>query len=308
MPKILYFEDDATLAGMFKLKMEREGFEVVYRECPPADPVAFVLEQKPDLIVTDIIMPKMDGFMMTGLLKSNPRTQDYPIFGMSNLGTQEAVDTAISLGMVDYWSGLSRTPAEVVHKIKRILSGDRTREAKASPEPFEVVWSKIVQQRVAPTASIISSAHATTKPLIAFRVFILLSWLAFTLLFFWVFGLFSSRGPSLVENSIFIGIAFAIGLYILWVILSVVNNMIAESYAGLADTKLARRLWWFMALNIIGLVALFLPVFGTSDQPLNIAEHTVDRQWFSFTTVFCFLTLLTLYAVKITFPDKKKVG
>lgn len=130
MSKILYFEDDTVLAGMIRVILERAGFEVVWNENPPTNPVELVLQEKPDLIFTDTLMPKMDGFKMTELLKNDPRTKDVPIFGMSNLGQQEHVNKAIELDMVNYWVSTHYTPTEVVEKIRSILRGKNKQNAK----------------------------------------------------------------------------------------------------------------------------------------------------------------------------------
>ena len=105
---------------------------MIYREYPPQDPVTFVLEQKPDLVFTDTLMPKMDGFTLIHLLKGDARTKDIPIFCMSNLSQKEEVDKIISLGAVDYWINAKHTPTEVAEKIKKIIAGDRSSDASSS--------------------------------------------------------------------------------------------------------------------------------------------------------------------------------
>src|SRR3989338_4107939 len=121
MPKILYFEDDEFIAQMHKIKLEGDGFEIKHCTNPTLDPVALTLKEKPDLIFMDIIMPDMDGFTATKLLKANNKTITIPIFVMSNLAQKEDIEKAISLVMVDYWISAKHTPNEVVNKIRTIL-------------------------------------------------------------------------------------------------------------------------------------------------------------------------------------------
>lgn len=122
MPKILYFESAPFISDMYKRKLEQAGLEVKHFKDTPADPVSLVLEEKPDLIITDIMMPKgMDGFEMTKLLKKNDQIKDIPIVCCTNFGTKEYVEKGLELGMVDYLIMANFMPDELVEKVKSIL-------------------------------------------------------------------------------------------------------------------------------------------------------------------------------------------
>lgn len=121
MPKILHFEDDSFLANMYRVKFTLEGFEYKNYECPFKDPVKLVKKENPDLIIMDIIMPRMDGYHATELLKSDKDTEKIPIFGLCNMGQPEHVKKALDLGMIDYWITAHHMPDEVVNKVKSIL-------------------------------------------------------------------------------------------------------------------------------------------------------------------------------------------
>ncbi len=120
-PKLLHFEDDAFLLGIYAAKFRTKGFDVASYENPSSDPVSIVLKEKPDLIIMDIIMPVMDGYAATRILKQDKRTKDIPIFGFCNLGLPEDIKKALDLGMVDYWVPAEHTPDEVVEKVKSLI-------------------------------------------------------------------------------------------------------------------------------------------------------------------------------------------
>lgn len=122
--KILYFEDDASIAAMYQMKIEQEGFEVKHYLNPPKkneDLVKLVLEENPDLIIMDIIMPEIDGYSATKILKSNTETKDFPVMGISNMGQKEAVDDAVNCGMVDYFISSRLMPSEFADCIKKFF-------------------------------------------------------------------------------------------------------------------------------------------------------------------------------------------
>ena len=123
--KILDFEADQEFLGaMYGAKFEAEGFEYKGYEHPPKDPenlVKLVFKEHPDLILMDITMPVMDGFMATKILKSNPLTKKIPICFLTNVGQEEDAKRAFALGATDYLIRAHYTPTEIVAAIKRIL-------------------------------------------------------------------------------------------------------------------------------------------------------------------------------------------
>ena len=81
-----------------------------------------VAEEKPELILLDIIMPKLDGFSVLKRLKANEATKDIPVVLLTNLGQNEDVDKGQKLGAVGYLVKANLTPSEVVKKVKEFLN------------------------------------------------------------------------------------------------------------------------------------------------------------------------------------------
>ncbi len=123
--KVLHFEDDTFLSGMYMTKFRMEGFDYEPYASPTEDPVSIVIKEKPDLIIMDILMPTMNGFDATTLLKSDKRTKDVPIFGLCNLGQPADIQKALDLGMIDYWVTAKHSPTEVVNRARKILTTNK---------------------------------------------------------------------------------------------------------------------------------------------------------------------------------------
>jgi DNA-binding response OmpR family regulator len=121
MAKVLLVEDDEILHNMYKKKFEYEGFEVV-SAFDGSEGVKKAETEKPDVILMDIIMPKMDGFVAVKKIKKNSAISNVPIVMLTNLGQEEDVNKGRELGADDYFIKANHTPAEIVKKIKDLLA------------------------------------------------------------------------------------------------------------------------------------------------------------------------------------------
>ena len=117
---ILLVEDDETLRDMYTLKIEAEGYKLLTAADGEVG-LALALANHPDVILLDIMMPKMDGFAVLTELKKDEAFKQTPILMLSNLGQQADVDKGKQLGANDYVVKASMTPTQVVAKIKSYL-------------------------------------------------------------------------------------------------------------------------------------------------------------------------------------------
>lgn len=99
--KILIAEDDAFFQKFYTSKLTEKGFEVIL-SVDGEDAIQKITQEKPDLVLLDIIMPKKDGFEVLTAVKANIETQDIPIIVFSSLGQEDDVKKAKSLGAIDY--------------------------------------------------------------------------------------------------------------------------------------------------------------------------------------------------------------
>lgn len=117
--RILIIEDEKPLSHALKLKFSHEGYDVAVAE-DGEEGLKLAKEQSFDLILVDIIMPKLDGFAVLSALKETGNKST--IIVLSNLGQQEDIEKAKKLGVKDYMVK-SNTPisriVEVVNTIMR---------------------------------------------------------------------------------------------------------------------------------------------------------------------------------------------
>ncbi|MFA5135082.1 MAG: response regulator [Patescibacteria group bacterium] len=119
--KILLVEDDKMLADMYITKFTKEGLKVMRAE-DGAQGLAMAKKEKPDLVLLDIIMPKLDGFAVLKELKQDPNTQNTHVLLLTNLGQSEDVEKGKELGADDYFIKANHTPAEIVEKVRYMLT------------------------------------------------------------------------------------------------------------------------------------------------------------------------------------------
>jgi DNA-binding response OmpR family regulator len=118
--KILLIEDDNFLVEMYTTKFELEGFNVVSAEDGQKG-LSLAKTENPDIILLDILMPKMDGFSVLEELKKEEQLKDIPVILLTNLGQKEDVKKGFELGAAGYLIKAHFMPSEVVEKIKKIL-------------------------------------------------------------------------------------------------------------------------------------------------------------------------------------------
>lgn len=118
--KIVLVEDDAFLAGMYVAKLNLENFEV--HLAPDGEKgLKMAQTEVPDIILLDIILPKMSGFDVLKSLKEDPKTKNVPVILLTNLGQRDDVQKGLDLGASDYLIKAHFMPSEVVEKIKKLL-------------------------------------------------------------------------------------------------------------------------------------------------------------------------------------------
>ncbi len=121
MPKtILFIEDESALQKTFGEILSQEGYEII-----PALDGEIGLEmaktKKPELILLDLILPKIHGFEVLKRLKEDAETKEIPVIILTNLEGIGDVDKAIELGATTYLVKARYTLTEVLEKIKKAL-------------------------------------------------------------------------------------------------------------------------------------------------------------------------------------------
>ena len=121
-PKILLLvEDDPLLVTMYQTKFSAEGFQVFTATDGEAG-LQLAKDQKPDIIVLDIMMPKLDGIEVLRAIRQDALLKDIPVLMLSNLSELAKQKEAMELGAKEFLVKANLTPTEVVSKIKQHLS------------------------------------------------------------------------------------------------------------------------------------------------------------------------------------------
>ena len=119
--KILLIEDDSFLLSMYTTKFELENFQVVTAEDGEKG-LKMVMKEAPDIILLDIILPKMSGFEVLKKIKSDEKLRKIPVILLTNLSQKSDIEKGLSLNVNDYIIKAHFTPGEVVDKVKKVLS------------------------------------------------------------------------------------------------------------------------------------------------------------------------------------------
>lgn len=117
---ILVVEDDKFLRDLIAQKLLKEGFDVI-EAVDGEQGVEKIAEEKPDLVLLDLILPGIDGFEVLSKTKENPALVDIPVIVLSNLGQKDDIEKGLNLGAVDYLIKAHFTPGEIIEKIKKIF-------------------------------------------------------------------------------------------------------------------------------------------------------------------------------------------
>jgi DNA-binding response OmpR family regulator len=118
---VLLVEDDEFLAELYSTKLTMEGFTVQVANDGEKG-LKMALAKPPQLILLDIVMPKMDGFEVLAALKKDASTKDVPVVLMTNLSQRDDVTKGLALGATDYLIKAHFMPSEVVKKINEVLT------------------------------------------------------------------------------------------------------------------------------------------------------------------------------------------
>jgi len=121
MPKkILFIEDESALQKTFGEIFRKEGYEII-SALDGEIGLNLAKSKKPNLILLDLILPKMNGFDVLKKLKEDEATKDIPIIVLTNLEGIGDVNKAIELGATTYLVKVQYTLEEVIEKIKKVL-------------------------------------------------------------------------------------------------------------------------------------------------------------------------------------------
>ncbi len=121
MSKIMLVEDDVALRDIYTSRFEAEGYKVVVAS-DGEEALTVAVKEKPDLIILDVMMPKISGFDVLDILRNTPETKNTKIIVMSALSQTADMEKGKSLGANEYLVKSQVTLSEVVEKVQGMIA------------------------------------------------------------------------------------------------------------------------------------------------------------------------------------------
>lgn len=122
MPRVLVVDDDKVIQQLLEVNLELEGYEVV-KASNGEEALKMVQDIRPDLILLDVMMPKLDGREVCRRIKSDPLTAETPIIFLSARAQDMDVNSGLELGASAYITK-PFDPVDLLDTVMRVLSGE----------------------------------------------------------------------------------------------------------------------------------------------------------------------------------------
>ncbi|MDQ5958581.1 MAG: hypothetical protein QG562_400 [Patescibacteria group bacterium] len=149
MAKILLVEDDNNLREIYGERLLAEGYAIVSAR-DGEEALSVAITEKPDLIISDVMMPKISGFDMLDILRQTPETKDVKIIMMTALSQAEDKARADMLGANKYLVKSQVTLEDVARVVHDILEEPQKPEQEKTDTPYQPTTESTVQPVVAP--------------------------------------------------------------------------------------------------------------------------------------------------------------
>jgi len=122
--KVLVVEDESFLRDLLSMKLSKEECVLIHA-FDGDEALTAIEEQKPDIVLLDLVLPSMSGFDVLEKVKKNPDTASIPVIILSNLGQQEDIDRGKKLGAVDFLVKANYSIDEIIVRLKEVLGGKK---------------------------------------------------------------------------------------------------------------------------------------------------------------------------------------
>lgn len=118
--KVLVVEDEEILLTALSEELKQEGFDVVGAK-DGVEGLEKAAAEQPDLMLLDLVMPRLDGISTLKQMKAQDSTKNIPVVILTNLSDYDKISDALSLGAMDYLVKANYRLEELVAKIKTVL-------------------------------------------------------------------------------------------------------------------------------------------------------------------------------------------
>jgi CheY-like chemotaxis protein len=166
MAKVMLVEDDNNLREIYEARLQAEGYEIVPAQ-DGEEALALAVKEKPDLIIADVMMPKISGFDMVDILRTTPETKDTKIIVMTALNQAEDKERAEKVGADRYLVKSQVTLEDVVKVAKEMLGEPLETPAPAAPtDPAAATMTAPIAVSEPPAAPTDPATQSNAGPLV----------------------------------------------------------------------------------------------------------------------------------------------
>lgn len=166
MSKIMVVEDEANLREIYSIRITAEGYEVVSAG-DGEEALAVAVREKPDLILSDVMMPKISGFDMLDILRSTPETANIKVIMMTALSADDQRERGERLGANRYLVKSQVGIEDVVNAIHEVLGDKPVTAPMPAPEAVSAPAPAAPTTEPAPTPAPAAPELATAPDLAA---------------------------------------------------------------------------------------------------------------------------------------------
>ena len=174
MSKIMVVEDDAALREIYSIRITAEGYDVVSAG-DGEEALAMTVREKPDLILSDVMMPKISGFDMLDIIRATPETAHIKVVMMTALSADDQRARGESLGADRYLVKSQVGIEDVINVIHEVLGDKPAQSTNSTPEPAKTSEpAPVPEPAKVPTIETVlasASAQASTNPNPTFNPF-----------------------------------------------------------------------------------------------------------------------------------------
>lgn len=161
MAKIMIVEDDRNLQSIYGDRLKAEGHTIITAS-DGEEALAVAVKEKPDLIISDVMMPKISGFDMLDILRTTPETRNVKIIMMTALSQAEDRERANKLGADKYLVKSQVTLDDVANTVNEVVAG-KSDEAQPASSPTQAA-AAVVDTAVPVTPATPVPASDSTAP------------------------------------------------------------------------------------------------------------------------------------------------
>jgi DNA-binding response OmpR family regulator len=121
MAKILFIEDDPLINKIYSTRLKADGHEVFTAE-NGEEGLKIAMDNNPEIVILDVMMPRVDGFEVLEKLRADERFKLKPIIMYSNLNNEEEIKRAKQMGVTEFVIKANLSPTQMVEKIKQYIN------------------------------------------------------------------------------------------------------------------------------------------------------------------------------------------